>query len=99
MNDATFAVVQACREAATNAARHSGVDDISVYIECEPHELTAFVRDRGKGFDPHHLPDGRRGIADSIRGRIERHGGSVLITSASGEGCEVQITMPLGERS
>ncbi len=96
MSEATMAVVSACREAATNAARHSGVDEIAVFIECDDHELTAFVRDRGKGFDPEHLPNGRRGITDSIRGRIERAGGTVAITSSAGEGCEVQITMPLG---
>ena len=31
---------------------------------------------------PGDLPAGRRGITDSIRGRIERHGGEVGITSA-----------------
>lgn len=97
-NEQTQAVALACREAATNAARHSGVDEISVYVEREPNQITAFVRDRGKGFDPKAIGDGRRGIADSIRRRIQRHGGTVSITSAPGEGCEVQITMPLAQR-
>jgi signal transduction histidine kinase/phage shock protein PspC (stress-responsive transcriptional regulator) len=96
LDDRTMPVVQACREAATNAARHSGVDEIAVYMECEAHELTAFVRDRGNGFDPSAIDERRRGITDSIRGRIERQGGTVTITSAPGEGCEVQIVMPLG---
>lgn len=98
MDDRTNAVLQACREATMNAAHHSGSDEISVYIECEPHELNAYIRDRGKGFEPDHVPDGRRGIADSILGRIQRHGGRATITSASGEGCEVQMTMPLPGR-
>jgi signal transduction histidine kinase/phage shock protein PspC (stress-responsive transcriptional regulator) len=95
LDERSEAVALACLEAATNAARHSGAGEISVYIECEPTQINAYVRDRGKGFDPNLVPDGRRGIADSIRGRIERQGGSVAITSAPGEGCEVQITMPL----
>ncbi len=94
IDERTMAVVGACREAAMNAARHSGATEVSVYIECERGLVTAYVRDRGKGFDPDDLPSGRRGITDSIRGRVERHGGSVAITSAPGEGCEVQITMP-----
>lgn len=98
LDDRASAVVHACREATNNAARHSGVDEVSVYIECERDQLTAFVRDRGKGFDPQTVPDGRRGITDSIRGRVERHGGEVSITSSPGEGCEVQITMPLNSR-
>ncbi|MEX2392841.1 MAG: ATP-binding protein, partial [Actinomycetota bacterium] len=95
LDERTNALVQACREAVINAARHSGSEEISVYIECEPHTVTAYVRDRGKGFDPQSTNHGRRGIADSIHGRMERHGGSAAITSAAGEGCEVQLTMPV----
>ena len=95
IDERTLAVVHAAREAAANAARHSGSDEVSVYVECEPELLTAFVRDRGKGFDPKTVSDGRRGIADSIKGRIERHGGTVVITSETGEGTEVQIVMPV----
>lgn len=94
-NERTEAVVLALREAATNAARHSGAEEVSIYVEREADQINAYVRDRGKGFDPATVPDNRRGIADSIRGRIERQGGTVTITSAPGEGCEVQITMPL----
>jgi signal transduction histidine kinase len=98
VDDRTMAVVQACREAVTNAAQHSGVTEIAVYIECQDDLLTAYVRDRGGGFDPNELPVDRRGITDSIRGRIERNGGTVTITSAPGEGCEVQIEMTTAER-
>jgi signal transduction histidine kinase len=99
LNERTEAVALALREAANNAAHHSGVQEISVYVERENGQITAYVRDRGKGFDPSAVADGRRGIADSIRGRIQRHGGSVEIMSAPGEGCEVKITMPLAEAS
>jgi phage shock protein PspC (stress-responsive transcriptional regulator) len=99
LDERTYALVQACREAATNAARHSGADEISVYIECEAQSVTAYVRDRGNGFELDAIPHARRGITDSIKGRIERHGGSVAITTSPGEGCEVQMTMPVGPQS
>jgi phage shock protein PspC (stress-responsive transcriptional regulator) len=95
LNERTEATALALLEAAKNAARHSGTTEISVYIEVDERSITAYVRDRGDGFDPECVPEGRRGIADSIRGRVERQGGTVTITSAPGEGCEVQITMPL----
>jgi signal transduction histidine kinase len=88
------AMVDACQEAALNAARHSGAPLVSVYVEVEPDELTGFVRDQGKGFDPAQVPADRRGIADSIRGRVHRHGGTAVITASPGEGTEVQIRMP-----
>jgi signal transduction histidine kinase len=97
LDDAGRALVDACQEAAFNAARHSGAPLVSVYVEVEPDELTGFVRDEGKGFDPDAVPTDRRGIADSIRGRIRRHGGTVTILTAPGEGTEVQLRLPRGQ--
>jgi signal transduction histidine kinase len=94
LDERARAMVDACQEAALNAARHSGAPLVSVYVEVEPDQLTGFVRDEGKGFDPERVPSDRRGIADSIRGRIHRHGGTVTITSSPGEGTEVQLRMP-----
>jgi signal transduction histidine kinase len=99
LDDAARALVDACQEAAFNAARHSGAPLVSVYVEVEPDELTGFVRDEGKGFDPDQVPTDRRGIADSIRGRIRRHGGSVSIVSSPGEGTEVQLRLPRSQSS
>ena len=52
LDDAARALVDACQEAAFNAARHSGAPLVSVYVEVEPDELTGFVRDEGKGSTP-----------------------------------------------
>jgi signal transduction histidine kinase len=86
--------VQAAGEAMSNAARHSGADAITVYAEVERAAVTIFVRDEGKGFDPHAVPSDRRGISDSIVARIARHGGSVDISTDLGTGTEVKIVMP-----
>jgi phage shock protein PspC (stress-responsive transcriptional regulator) len=59
---------------------------------------TAFVRDRGSGFDVARVPPDRRGIADSIVGRTERHGGRAEIHSAPGDGTEVALGIPAGGR-
>ncbi|MFC5065336.1 PspC domain-containing protein [Actinomycetospora atypica] len=90
----TAALVAAAREAMTNAAKHAGVEDVSVYAEVEDGTVSVFVRDRGKGFDPDDVPADRHGLADSIRGRVERHGGTVRLRTALGEGTEVGLTMP-----
>jgi phage shock protein PspC (stress-responsive transcriptional regulator)/anti-sigma regulatory factor (Ser/Thr protein kinase) len=98
LDERSRAVVLACQEAAVNAARHSGVTTVSVYVEAEPDGITAYVRDEGKGFDPDSVPPDRRGIRDSIRGRIERQGGTVTITSEPGGGTEVAIQLPRERR-
>lgn len=94
LDEDAAAVVGAVREAAVNAAKHAEVDVVAVYVESTPEALTAYVRDRGVGFDPAAVPADRRGIADSIRGRAERRGGTVELTTARGEGTEVAITVP-----
>lgn len=95
LNPPLTALVQAAREAIVNAAKHAGVDEVSVFAEVEPTEVTVFVRDRGKGFDPDVVPADRHGLADSIRGRMERHGGTCKLRTAPGEGTEVQLAMPV----
>jgi len=94
LDEKLHAVVGACSEAMTNAARHSGDDSISVYVEAGDAEVAAYVRDHGKGFVPASVPGDRRGIADSIVGRMERNGGTATIETEPGEGTEVQLRMP-----
>ncbi|MFC2177247.1 sensor histidine kinase [Actinomycetota bacterium] len=88
------ALVRAGREAAVNAIKHSEVPTVSIYAEVAPGTTKLFVKDRGVGFDVGAVPDDRRGIADSIVGRIERHGGSATVMSTPGQGTEVRLTMP-----
>jgi signal transduction histidine kinase/phage shock protein PspC (stress-responsive transcriptional regulator) len=94
LDDAGRAVALACQEAAINAARHSGAPRVSIYVEAEPHEITAYVRDQGRGFDRDTVPADRRGISESIIGRMRRLGGSASITSRPGAGTEVQMRLP-----
>jgi signal transduction histidine kinase len=98
LDDRLHTVVLACGEAATNAAKHSGADSVSVYVEVDPDAVTAYVRDEGKGFDPGAVPVERRGIAESIVGRMERSGGRAAVRSSSGVGTEIQLELPLGSR-
>ena len=78
----------------TNAAKFAGVEEIDVYADVVDDEIAVFVRDRGAGFDPAAVPDDRRGLRESIKGRLERAGGSAVVTSAPGEGTEVELRLP-----
>ncbi len=88
------ALVAAAGEALMNAAKHSGADRVSVYAELTDDAVDVWVSDQGSGFDPAAVPPDRRGIADSIRGRVGRHGGSVEIVSSPADGTEVHLMMP-----
>ncbi|WP_226363614.1 ATP-binding protein [Pseudonocardia abyssalis] len=93
LDDHLRALVLAGREAMVNAAKHAGVAEVSVYCEVEDDEVNLFVRDRGAGFDPDDVPEDRHGLADSVHGRMERHGGTVRLRSTPGEGTEVHLAM------
>jgi signal transduction histidine kinase len=88
------ALVLAAREAMTNAAKFAGVEEIDVYAEVTDDAVSVFVRDRGAGFDRDAVPADRRGLTESIEGRLARAGGSATISSAPGQGTEVELRLP-----
>ncbi len=94
LDQSASALLAAAREAVVNAAKHAGVDEVSVYAEVQDEEVEVFVRDRGAGFDPDRVPGDRHGLADSIRARMERNGGRVRLRTSAGSGTEVQLAMP-----
>ncbi|MEA2254674.1 MAG: hypothetical protein QOG35_719, partial [Solirubrobacteraceae bacterium] len=88
------ALVAATREAMVNAAKFGGVSPVDVYAEASDGRVQVFVRDRGPGFDASAVPPDRRGVRESIVGRMARHGGHATIHSAPGAGTEVELTLP-----
>ncbi|MEN8234579.1 MAG: ATP-binding protein [Actinomycetota bacterium] len=90
MTPAVEAAIAATREALSNASRHSGSPIINLYAEAHDGHVHIFVRDRGAGFDPTEVIEGR-GLRHSLRERMATAGGSVAITSSVGEGTEVEI--------
>ncbi len=89
------ALIGATGEAATNAAKWSGCDQVSVFAEVEAEGVRVFVRDTGTGFDPDTVADDRLGVRESIVGRMERVGGSVEIRSGLDAGTEIELYAPL----
>lgn len=97
IDDRARAVLGAATEALVNAAKHSGADRISVYMEVAEGVLEVFVTDQGKGFEPDDVADDRKGIEHSIVSRAERAGAEVDIETQPGEGTEVIIRLQVGE--
>lgn len=90
-SDAVQALVRAAREAMVNAAKHSGAGQIDVYGEVGEDIIEVFIRDRGRGFDLSTVEEDRMGVKGSIIDRMDRHGGTAQIRSASGDGTEVRL--------
>lgn len=93
LDDKLTALVAAAREALVNAGKFAADAPISLYAEVTPERVEVFVRDRGPGFDLAAVPEDRRGVRESIVGRMERHGGRAAIASPGGSGTEVELVM------
>jgi signal transduction histidine kinase len=87
------AIVAATREAVVNAAKFAGPEPVSVYAEVGEERVEVFVRDRGPGFDPGAVPADRRGVRESIVGRMRRHGGDAIVHTGAGTGTEVELRL------
>ncbi|MGY1774056.1 ATP-binding protein [Blastococcus sp. SYSU D00813] len=94
VDDDLAALGAATREALVNAAKHSGAPSADLYTEVTARQVSVYVRDRGKGFDPATVPADRRGLRDSVAGRLTRAGGTATVRSAPGEGTEVELLLP-----
>jgi signal transduction histidine kinase len=88
----------AIRQGLENAAEHAQAGRVTLFGECEGDELLISVRDDGVGFDHDEerlRRDGRLGISESMRGRIEDLGGRMRIDSAPGHGTKVEFRLPV----
>jgi signal transduction histidine kinase/phage shock protein PspC (stress-responsive transcriptional regulator) len=95
LDERSRALVAAAREAMVNAAKFGGGSAVDVFAEAGEDELQVYVRDRGPGFEPERVAADRRGVRESIVGRMQRHGGRAVITSRAGEGTEVELSLPV----
>ena len=93
LDERSRALVAAAREALVNAAKFAGDSPVALYAEVDAERIEVFVRDRGPGFDPAAVPEDRRGVRESIVGRMERHGGRAQVHTAPGAGTEVELVM------
>jgi signal transduction histidine kinase len=95
--DELVAVVAACLD---NVAQHVGPDARAwVLLEGYPDRVLISVRDEGAGIPAGRLAqaeaDGRLGVTQSIRGRIEDLGGTARITTGA-DGTEWELAVPRG---
>jgi signal transduction histidine kinase len=76
-----------------NAAKFGAGSPVAVYAEADGGTLQVFVRDRGPGFDPDAVPPDRRGLRESVHGRMQRNGGRATVTASPGSGTEVELVL------
>ena len=81
-------------EALRNVEQHAGTDEAEVTVTGGAGWAVVKIADRGRGFDPAATPPSRRGIRESITGRMEAAGGQAAIASRPGAGTTVTVSWP-----
>ena len=80
------------QEQLTNIVKHSGATQVRLYLKKEPSQLLLTITDNGKGFD---ASKKKQGIGlTNIMDRAGVFGGVVLIETAPGKGCQLQVVFP-----
>jgi signal transduction histidine kinase len=81
-------------EALRNVERHAGTGQAEVTVTGGAGWAVVNIIDRGRGFDPAATPPSRRGIRESITGRMVAAGGRAAIASRPGAGTTVTVSWP-----
>src|SRR5216683_1977783 len=100
--EAEIAIFRIVQEALSNIWRHSQATQASVELAYLPSVLQLTVRDNGKGFfverflDASHNSQSGLGLV-GMRERAMLIGATLAITAALGDGCKVEVFLPLPE--
>jgi signal transduction histidine kinase len=87
-----FRVLQ---EALNNVAKHSGSDQVAVFLRVEGDQVLLRVTDRGRGFDAEGVPRASGLGLVSMRERLRLVGGTISITSSLGLGTSAEAVVPI----
>jgi anti-sigma regulatory factor (Ser/Thr protein kinase) len=81
-------------EALRNVARHADAAEAEITIGGGDGWAMVEVTDRGVGFDPGSVPESRRGVRESIAGRMSDIGGTAEVRSRAGAGTTITLRWP-----
>ena len=88
----------AVREALANVVEHARASKVAVFADQQDGVVQVSIRDDGVGFEfdeARFRAEGKFGVLNSMRGRIEALGGQMRIDSKLGAGTEVEFQVPV----
>ena len=87
-------LIASVSEALRNVEQHAGTGKAEVTVTGDAGWAIVEITDHGRGFDPAAVPPSRRGISESITGRMLAVGGGAAIASSPGAGTTVTVSWP-----
>ena len=94
-NKAKLMLFRIIQEQLNNIQKHAFAKNIIINLSVSKENITLYIYDDGKGFDPNKK---KKGIGlSNITSRAEFYKGNVEITSAVDKGCKLNVRVPLKE--
>jgi PAS domain S-box-containing protein len=87
-----LALYRIIQEQLNNILKHAKAKQVSIMLRLSLTNILLQIKDDGVGFD---LKTVRKGLGiTNITNRAELFGGSVLVTTSPGNGCEINVNLP-----
>jgi len=87
-------IADCAAEALRNVARHAGTGTAELRVSDGNGQVVVEIIDQGRGFDARSVSRSRRGISESIHGRMAEIGGTAEISAIPGVGTTVTLRWP-----
>lgn len=91
--DQELTVYRIVQEQMNNIHKYAKCKHVKISLSYDDHNVQLSIHDDGIGFDPQQKAEGI-GLKN-IRNRVDFYSGQVTIVSAPGEGCKLDILMPV----
>lgn len=90
-------LLRIAQEAIANAVKHAAATHLQVILAFGESEVQLDILDDGRGFDPATILHGDTGHfgLPSFRGRANKMGGTIVITSRPGAGTRISVRVPM----
>lgn len=99
--DVELALFRIAQEALTNSGRHAEATSVHISLSSSPETVDLVVEDDGKGFDRVRTAGPSRGGGLGLHGieeRVQLIGAGLSVRSASGEGTQIAVSVPIEGR-
>lgn len=93
---ASYHLFHFVKEVANNAAKHAGADHFTCHLTYVAGGLTVSLKDDGRGFTETAAEENSGYGLRELRGRAEKMGGVLEISSMVGRGTEVELVLRVG---
>lgn len=93
--EARHNVFLACKEALTNALKHSQAREVRLEVTCVGDECQITITDDGRGFDPHGACRAGAAGLKNMEARMQEINGRFALRSEPGKGTTVRLSFPI----